>query len=359
LEGLTTFQIELLPAQRGDCLWITYGEAPALHHVIIDGGPIETAKDLLPELERRIRQLPGRKDKVELLVASHVDVDHIQGVVSLISDSGRVPLFRDVWFNGFQHLPAPETLGAPDGERVTRVLSHHSERWNRAFDGGPVAVPTDGPLVTTTLRGGLKLTLLSPTQDGLKRLAPKWARDCDRAGLIPGHGAEIPRTRKRDDILGWNIDLLATDPYKRDRTEANGSSIAFIAEYRGKTLLCLADAHAEVIEASLDRLGDAPHTFTAVKASHHGSRANLSPGLAQRVRSRNWLISTNGAKFGHPSPEALARIITTQRRPVFHLNYVTPYVRDLVRGAGERYAVRLPRRDRTGTPGSGLLVAIR
>jgi beta-lactamase superfamily II metal-dependent hydrolase len=147
-------------------------------------------------------------------------------------------------------------------------------------------------------------------------------------------------------------------PYTRDRAEANGSSIAFVARSEGASVLCAADAHSEVMEASLDRLSPDPHRFTAVKVSHHGSRANLSPGFLERVRSRNWLISTNGAKFGHPSPVALARIVTTQQKPVFHLNYVTEHVEDLIKDAGDRYTLKLPRRRRDGSHQEGITVPL-
>jgi hypothetical protein len=353
------FGLELLPAQRGDCLWLTYGEPPTLRHVIIDAGPSETIETLVPELERRIEALAGRTDRVELLVMSHIDADHVQGVVSLLSDARRVRLFRDVWFNGWKHLPAPETLGAPDGERLTAILDENPRRWNRAFGGDAVVVPDAGAPPTVRLAGGLELTLLSPTEQGLRKLVPKWERECEKAGLIPGRGAEVPRAWRRSDILGWNIDLLASAPYRPDRAAANGSSIAFIATYQGRSVLCAADAHSEVLEESLDRLGPGPHRFTAVKLSHHGSRSNVSPGLLERIRSRHWLLSTNGAKFHHPHPEALARVISTQDRPVFHLNYVTPDVEDLIGDAGERYAVRLPRRRRDGTYATGIRVALR
>ncbi len=350
------FRIELLPAQRGDALWITYGEPPALRHVLVDAGPRETIGTLVPELERRIAALPGRTDRLELVVTSHIDADHIQGIVSLLSGPRRVPLFRDIWFNGFKHL-APGLLGGPDGEQLTRLLDTAPERWNTAFGGGPVVVPDAGP-PTVKLRGGLELVLLSPTAAGLERLAPKWERECEKAGLLPGHGAEVPRAARRDELLGFDIDLLATARYARDRAEPNGSSIAFIARFGGKSVLCAADAHSEVLEQSLDRLGPGPHAFTAVKLSHHGSKGNLSPGFLERVRSRNWLISTNGAKFHHPHPEPLARIVTTQRKPVFHLNYVTPHVQDLIAGAGDRYTVKLPRRRRDGTFEEGLAVRL-
>jgi len=351
------FAIDMLPAQRGDALWLTYGEPGALHHVIVDGGPSETIPTLVPELERRIRELPGGKTRVELLVMSHVDADHIQGVVSLLSGPDRIGLFRDVWFNGYEHL-RPDTLGAVDGEQLTALLDDNRDRWNKAFRGGPVVVPDEGDLPTITLRGGLELTLLSPTLEGLKKLAPRWERECERAGLIAGHGAEVPRSAVRDELLGWNIDVFAEAEYRRDRAEPNGSSIAFIARYGGKSVLCAADAHSEVLEKSLDRLGPGPHDFTAVKVSHHGSRANISPAFLDRVRSRNWLMSTNGAKFGHPTPEALARIITKQVKPVFHLNYVTCFVRDLIDNVGERYSVKCPAKRGDGTYAEGLRVKL-
>jgi len=352
------FNVEMLPAQRGDCLWLTYGSTSDPHHVLIDAGPSETIATLVPELEQRIAALPGRTNRLELLAMSHIDADHIQGVVSLLSDPRRLRFFRDVWFNAFKHLPAPDTLGAPDGERLTRIMEEEPRRWNKAFRSGPAVIPDDGPLPTVTLEGGLEVTILSPTNEGLRKLAPKWERECKKAGLLPGHGAEVPRAQQRTDILGWNVDVMASMPYRRDRAEANGSSIAFIAEYGGKRLLCGADAHSEVLEKSLDRLGAGPHQLAAVKLSHHGSKANLSPGLLERVRSRNWLVSTNGAKFGHPDPEALARVISTQRRPIFHLNYVTRHVADLIENAGDDYTVRLPRKSRDGSHESGLVVRL-
>lgn len=351
------FMVEMLPAQRGDCLWLTYGDADAPRHVIVDAGPSDTIKTLVPDLEARIKELPGTTNRVELFVISHIDADHIQGVVSLLSDPARVRLFRDVWFNGFEHL-GPELLGGPDGERLTAILREHPERWNKAFDGEAVVVPDEGDPPVVSLRGGLELTLLSPTPTSLRKLIPKWERECEKAGLIPGKGAEVPKSWQRDDMLGFDVDAALERPYRRDRAEPNGSSIVFVAEYEGKTLLCAADGHSEILEASLDRLGPGPHRFTAVKLSHHGSKGNTSPGFVERVRSKNWLVSTNGAKFHHPHVESLARVVNSQDRPVFHLNYVTEDVEDLISSAGERYTVKLPRKARSGGFREGLVVKL-
>lgn len=53
------FTVEMLPAQRGDCLWLTYGDADAPRHVIVDAGPSDTIKTLVPDLDARIKKLPG------------------------------------------------------------------------------------------------------------------------------------------------------------------------------------------------------------------------------------------------------------------------------------------------------------
>ena len=115
------FTIDLLPAERGDCLWVTWG--PAGEHVmLIDGGPSQTIATLVPELERRLAALGTGDDRVELLVETHIDADHIQGLVSLLSDERRVPLFRDVWFNGLKHVRG--VLGVGEAEMSHAIVQN-------------------------------------------------------------------------------------------------------------------------------------------------------------------------------------------------------------------------------------------
>jgi len=351
------FRLDVLPAQRGDSLWLTYGEGDERHHVLVDAGPQETIPTLVPELEERIKALPGRRSRVELFVITHIDADHIQGAVSLLSDHRRVELFRDVWFNGFRHLGL---LGGPDGERLTAALAAHADRWNHAFDGDAVAVPDEGSLPVVTLRGGMKITVLGPTHEALAKLAPEWEKACRKAGIVPGEGAAIAKKSwQRDELLGtFEPELLAEAPFRPDRGAPNGSSISLIAEHGGQRVLLLGDAHAKTTAAGLDRLGPGPHTFAAVKLSHHGSRGNTSLDLLSRIRSKRWIVSTNGAQFGHPDSECLARVVVTQRRPTFHLNYVTDRVSDLIDGAGDDYRVALPKRARNGTFAEGVSLSL-
>jgi hypothetical protein len=325
--------------------------------VLIDGGPSDTIAQIVPALEQRIKALPGRDSRVELLAITHVDADHIQGVVSLLSDHRRVKLFRDIWFNGWDQI-RPDVLGGVDGERLTAALKSQPERWNRAFQGKAVVTEPDADLPVVTLRDGLRLTVLTPSRAALDRLAPEWEAACRRAGIEPGQGAPIIRKGwLREELLGFDPDMLATAKFSPDRSPPNGSSITAIAEFGGKRVLLLGDATASEVIAGLRRLGDSPFDFDAVKLSHHGSRRNTSLELCQMIRSKKWLVSTNGAVFGHPDPECLARVIVTQNKPTFYLNYVTDRVTDLIRDAGDRYRVGLPRKVK-GEFTQGIVVTI-
>jgi hypothetical protein len=59
------------------------------------------------------------------------------------------------------------------------------------------------------------------------------------------------------------------------------------------------------------------------KLSHHGSRANVTQELMRAVQAENCVFSTNGAQFGHPNDEAVARVIIGSKRPTLWFNYAT------------------------------------
>lgn len=355
------FTIDVLPAQRGDCLWLTYGTATRQRHVLIDGGPQDTIPTLLPELERRIKAVSGGKGRIELLVVTHIDADHIQGVVSLLSAPGRLGVFRDVWFNGFQHHDPDQLLGGVDAERLTTRLLEDPTRWNAAFAGRAVRLTDDGAPAVVELRDGLTVTVLGPTREALTALAPDYLKSCIKAGIVAGQGQpSIPRTWQREEFLGggFDPDLLGASRTTTDPSKPNGASIILVAEYDGKRVLLTGDASSKGILTALDRLGPGPHRFDAVKISHHGSRNNTSLAVAERIDSPLWLVSSNGASFGHPDGECLGRIVVSQQRPTFCLNYVTDRVTGLIAGAGERYRVRLPKKKRDGTFEEGISISL-
>lgn len=316
--------IEMLPAQYGDCLWIEYGDAESPHRVLIDCG----LKSTYRVLAERLRERPDIT--FELLVLTHVDADHILGSIPMLQEFGP-ERFGDVWFNGWKHL-GDDRLGAVQGEIVSALLDSRGFAWNRAWNGQSVVVPDDGALPTRTLRGGLVLTLLSPTPARLEALRKEWKKVLHEEGMEPGSAGDAFRVLEerpilQPDALGTEIDVerLAAKPYEPDAGAGNGSSIALIAEFEGKTLLLTGDAFAPLLETTiqrfLDERGRERLRLDAYKLSHHGSRGNTSPGLLKLVSCPNFLVSTNGSSYYHPHAETIARVLTTQREPRLCFNY--------------------------------------
>ena len=90
--------IEVLPAAHGDAIWIEYGSGPEVHRVLIDGGPANTY-----ELGLRRRILEQERDdcKLDLMVVTHIDADHIDGALIMLQELARLKVhIQELWFNG-------------------------------------------------------------------------------------------------------------------------------------------------------------------------------------------------------------------------------------------------------------------
>ncbi len=333
------FRIEMLPAAHGDSLLIAYGEPGALHHVLIDGGPYYAYRDKKftkrLTLSKRIRQLLNDGGSLELMVITHVDADHIESAVKLVGSKPPNLRIGDVWFNAWRHLkPQPaDKLGPVQGEMLSALIGQRGLPWNAAYGGGAVVIKPAGPLPVIHLPGGLKLTLLSPTVSALADLSKEWTKVLREEGLDPDSPDQalerLKKSRlKPDDYLGepaLDVEALAAKPFTGDDGLPNGSSIAFLAEYEEKRCLFAGDAHAPVLQSSLEALlqeQDATRLqLGAFKIPHHGSKNNISAELLNLVKCKHYLVSTNGNIFQHPDREAIARIIARGGEPVLCFNY--------------------------------------
>jgi beta-lactamase superfamily II metal-dependent hydrolase len=326
------FTVELLPARHGDAIWIEYGDPVAPGRLLIDGGATKATKETIQRLLGERITDDGGPD-FELIVLTHIDGDHLAGLVRLFEDSS-VPLRpADVWYNGWDHLP-DDRLGAKQAERLSQAIRTRKLPWNQAFGGdavrlpGTLADPHPDTLPQIMLPGGMVLTLLSPTYEALAELKPEWKKEVEHAGLIPGttQKAEEQADRLGEPVLDLDPTRLAQERFQPDGSEANGASIAFLAEYDGRSVLLTGDAHSPTLETSISTLlttrNQTRLDVDAFKLPHHGSRYNLSPRLVELVNTKRYLISTDGtSRSRHPDPVALSRIITKRSGASLEFNY--------------------------------------
>jgi hypothetical protein len=314
-------RIELLPAAHGDAIWVEYGNPKDPRRIVIDGGPAPSYEN---GLRRRILETPEERRRLDLFVVTHIDADHIDGAILLLREAGRLGVhIEELWFNGWTQLDrfGPAVYAPLQGEflgGLIDVTPALKGAWNAKFGGGAVQVPDSGEPPEISLPGDAKLTLLSPTGRDLKRLRARWTsaiRD-----FSPGDTkAALRRLEERREYRPPEAPpVFAAQTYGDDRSVANGSSIAFLLEVEGTSLLLAGDAHARVLAASLGRLARKRDVtrihLDAMKLPHHGSMSNVTKELLSVVDCAHWLVSTSGAVFEHPDVATAQLIVEQQPR---------------------------------------------
>lgn len=341
------FEIEMLPANEGDALWIRYGSKAKPRHVLIDGGRKASYREAMERLDGV---------QLELFVLTHVDEDHIFGAMQLLADD-RFTKDRvgDIWFNGWCHLegrtaPPRDQLGARQGEYFAAKLLDKGMPWNEEFTRAPIVVPRTGKLHRAELAGELALTVVSPTHEKLEAMRADWIAQLSKDDgtdkeMVPGdyeralqlfaedRRIQPDRMGAKDWLEEWkerSFDAYASADLEEDTKAPNGSSIALVADHDGRRVLLTGDAHPSVLVEGLRRykrdqgIAGARIPFDAIKLSHHGSRNNISDDLLALVTCRRWLVSTDGSRHHHPSPETVARVIRSTRNAELYFNYDKP-----------------------------------
>jgi beta-lactamase superfamily II metal-dependent hydrolase len=311
-------KIEMLPAGYGDSILIEYGKEGATSKVLIDAG-IWSAFD---ELAARFKKIIDEGASLELFVVTHIDSDHIDGAVTLLNSDKSKLKIKEIWFNSYDKIS--DVLGVKQADMLSKLIEDRKTPWNTSFGGRAVTLPSSSELKEIKLKGGLKLTLLSPTRAELEKLKPVWEKEAKLAHITPGSREDALKLLKEQaaryetppDLLGDktpNIAKLLRMPYNPQITETNQSSIAFLAEYEGKSCLLTGDASPLVLCSSITSLLKKRNVsklkLDAVKVSHHGSRENTSPQLQELLECKKFLVSTNGKTYYHPHQESIARII--------------------------------------------------
>ena len=93
----------MIQAKKGDCFLLEYGINKNPKYILIDGGPSTIYDDYLIKELKKIKKKTG---KIELTILSHVDDDHIKGLLDYLGElyptkNKEIVDFETIWFNTF------------------------------------------------------------------------------------------------------------------------------------------------------------------------------------------------------------------------------------------------------------------
>lgn len=310
-----SFNIKFLKANEGDSFIIKFGKSEKAYNILVDGG---TGRVYNEVLKNEIEIIKKSKQYLDLVIVTHIDDDHIGGILELFSDlkdkliDKKDNIIKEVWFNSeliikdnIEKLdidPKPIRLKE---ERLSRKKSVKQgislEEYLSSLECWNKQIIEHGIEFKEKQIGDGKITVLSPRWKGIVNLHKKWEKE-KGSGKKTGNRTDYEQT----------LESLVKNQFKEDGSITNKSSISFILEYKSKKILMLGDAHPTDIIASLNELGfneTNPLRIEYVKISHHGSKANTNERLLNIIRCKKFIISCDGSSHGLPNKECLARII--------------------------------------------------
>ncbi len=321
--------VKFLKVFNGDSIHISYIHNEKDINIVIDSGSskaYEEEEQIPPydiisgEFKNLIDTLKGKKQIINLLIMTHVDDDHIGGVLKWMeSEEFDINMIERVWFNSgklineyFTNLDTTKnipTLKLNIFESLKTSIADGVSFEEKIKDiGNKKLIKADD--IYEEKQIGAKFLILSPSEEHLQKLLTKW-KDEEPESLKTSIPSEYKKTLKM---------LLEEDKNKYDYAVHNGSSIAFILEVQNKKLLFLADSFHTTIVESINRLKKSSFDVDLIKISHHGSKYNTSNKLLEKINCKKYVISTS-LYGGRPHKVTIARIINNNPNCEIYLNY--------------------------------------
>jgi len=335
------FTLDIRRARKGDCLILHWGTKKEPGLGLIDGGPANVYKPhLKPRLEE-IRQARGLDDDaslpVDFLMVSHIDDDHINGVLELTKElleakQSQQPLalkINGVWHNSFDDI-----IGNSPKELTAAVTAQFGAA---SLSGDPdpddlKGLDPDAAKVLASVDQGFRLR---DDTRGLKlRINPQFA---GKLVLATAKGKKIdmgkglsftvvgPMNPEVVELQQAHDDFLKKAAAKGKKTEAalaaftdtsvpNLSSLVVLAEAGKKRILLTGDARGDKILEGLELVGvlkkDGKSTIhvDVLKCPHHGSNRNIDPIFFRRIIADHYVFSANG-EHGNPDRETMQMLL--------------------------------------------------
>lgn len=304
------YEVDFLPVESENGPGSKSGDAIAIHFkldttgedmvIVIDGGFTAVGDDLADH----IQEYYGTS-YVDLVISTHPDADHINGIARLLERLTvnelflHQPMLHSYDVSDFSNIEAIENLLEVAKERKVRVTEPF--KGLTRFDG--------------------QLRILGPTEGYYEELVEQHIKEVRT-------GSTSRATRAGVRVLKFAASLLEralvhfpieTLTDEGDTGPRNNSSVITLLQLDGRRLLFTGDAGIPALEAAADSYEEEIGYFRFfplrfIQIPHHGSRRNVGPTILDRILGPTGhphgdvvtaYASSAKADEKHPSPKVL------------------------------------------------------
>ena len=313
------FKIHALQAAFGDSLILEFGTTANPRFVLIDGGPEDTYG---ASLRQELQQIGAAGGALERVILSHVDGDHIVGLLDLFSElrQNTAPIaVAELWHNSFAKTidDGPNNIQARTQTMLagvvgaSSVMASTSDELNTIAEGNklrldalaltmPINPGFQNDLVSLDTSAGplqwgnLTVTIVGPTTINLNNLKQEWLDWLD----------------ENEGPLANGVPLVAA---MADASKPNLSSIQLhVKDDTGKTAILTGDGRGDhllqgLAQANLLSAAGTIHV-DVFKLPHHGSDRNVTKTFFKKVTADHYIACANG-KDGNPDYSTLSWLV--------------------------------------------------
>lgn len=339
----------------GDCIVIRLVKDDGKQYVIM----VDCGKYTTP-LKKYLQDT--LQNHIDLLIATHIDGDHIQGMVTMLKENKGLTI-KKIWYNCYRRKNTVGTVELNEQQKaIIKEIQKALPVEIDAINYREISASQGKTLARTILEneklkkvweiecitcemkdfdlpeGFGKIVILAPKQEALKAIDNKFRDTFDKYFMQVWNeniesGEELQELLIRmidayqdkfgEKLISARINPVYDAAYVReqakeetiDDSDTNYSSIAFILECGEHKIAMLGDAFANTLEECIDykyKNKPKPLLCDAIKVSHHGSNANNSKALFECINSHLYFIS-GGKGERYPTWGTFGRIAETYK----------------------------------------------
>jgi beta-lactamase superfamily II metal-dependent hydrolase len=345
-------KLRVFPSDKGDCLLLAGRNNGK---ILCDGGMQESFNEFVAA------QL-AKEDALDLVYVSHVDDDHIAGILKLLDDAWTWRIFEHHKEQGDEDVREPKVPKPPEIKRIWHnafrtqvdnadevedllaamvpILSQVDDvalqqaaaenfsivnsntqaiRVSQRVGAEQLGIPLNENQKLIMIRkgqppfkfGDLSVNVIAPFAEDVQKFRDEWNKwlktNKDKVKELKDKARRD--ARELDSELGRLLMPLVTNAKElgdRDAvTPPNLASIMLFVEDGQRTALMTGDGHANDVIKGLESIGRLAENGTlhvdVLKVQHHGSEHNMTEEFAHRITADHYVFCGNGFS-GNPEP---------------------------------------------------------